>query len=62
MAGLPDLQNAVLAGLWDGARGVGGPFDPARRPPAWLRVTLGQHPRWFINLLDRRLPWRGNAA
>lgn len=50
--------EAILAGLWDGARGIGGPYDPARRPPWWLRRTLGRHPRLFRDLLDRRLPFR----
>jgi GT2 family glycosyltransferase len=58
MIGLPEQQDALLAGLWDGLRGVSGPYVATRRAPWWVRSTLGRHPRLVINLLDRRLPWR----
>ena len=54
----PAQGAARLAGLWDGVRGIGGPYDPSRRAPWWLRWSLGQYPGAFINLLDRRLPWQ----
>ena len=54
----PAAIDALLAGLWDGLRGIGGPHDPASRAPWWLRRTLGRHPRLFLALLDRRLPFR----
>jgi GT2 family glycosyltransferase len=54
--------DAVLAGLWDGLLGRGGAYDPARRAPWWLRLTLGRHPHAFLRLLDARLPiGRGRA-
>jgi GT2 family glycosyltransferase len=53
--------DAMLLGLWDGLRGVGGPPDLSRRPPAWLRYTVGRHPRPLINLLERKPPWRRPA-
>ena len=52
----PAAIDALLAGLWDGLRGIGGPHDPASRAPWWLRRTLGRHPRLFLDLLDRKLP------
>jgi GT2 family glycosyltransferase len=50
--------EAILAGLWDGWRGVGGPYDPNRRAPWWLRRTLGRYPGSVINLLEGKLPWQ----
>jgi hypothetical protein len=52
------ITNSMLLGLWDGLRGVSGPPDLSRRPPAWLSHTVGRHPRPLINLLERRPPWR----
>lgn len=54
----PVVANALLLGLWDGLLGRGGPYDPERRAPWWLLRTLGRHPGPFINLLERKLPWR----
>ncbi len=45
--------DAVLAGLWDGMRGIGGPYDPNRRMPALLRAVLGRYPHIWMALLDR---------
>ena len=50
----PPGVEALLAGLWDGLRGKGGAYDPARRAPWWVRRTLGRHPRAFIRLMDGR--------
>ncbi len=50
--------EAILLGLWDGLRGRGGAFDPARRAPWGLRRTVGRHPGWLLNLLERKAPWR----
>jgi GT2 family glycosyltransferase len=50
--------DALLAGLWDGIRDIGGPYDPRRRMPFPLRTVFGRFPRFWIALLDRRLPWR----
>jgi len=52
MPGQNAAIEAVLAGLWDGVRGIGGPYRPERRPPRWLRATLGRHPGFFLALLD----------
>ncbi len=52
MPGQDAAIEAVLAGLWDGVRGVGGPYRPERRAPFLLRATLGRHPRFFLALLD----------
>lgn len=54
-ASLPAVQNAILTGVWDGLRGIGGPYDPARKPPAWFRAIVGRHPRLIMNLIDRKL-------
>lgn len=43
--------EAVLAGLWDGWRGVGGSWQPVRRMPLPLRWLLGRHPRLLLSLL-----------
>jgi GT2 family glycosyltransferase len=58
---MPDVTgavDAVLVGLWDGIRGVGGPYRPERKAPWLLRVTLGRHPDLWLALLDRRRPFR----
>jgi GT2 family glycosyltransferase len=47
--------DAVLAGLWDGWRGVGGPYDPTRRMPAPLRPLLARYPGLWLALLDGRI-------
>jgi GT2 family glycosyltransferase len=44
--------EAVLAGLWDGWRGIGGRYDPDRRMPFPFRTLLGRHPRFWIRLID----------
>jgi GT2 family glycosyltransferase len=44
--------DAVLAGLWDGCRGVGGDYNPKRRMPFPLRHILARHPRFWIGLVD----------
>lgn len=53
MSGNRAAIDALLAGLWDGLRGVGGPYDPTRRMPALLRGALGRYPGFWIALLDR---------
>jgi GT2 family glycosyltransferase len=45
LIGLPEQQEALLAGLRDG---VSGPYFAARRAPRWFRSTLGRHPRLVI--------------
>ncbi|HEY8290080.1 MAG TPA: glycosyltransferase family 2 protein [Acetobacteraceae bacterium] len=62
MAGDDQAVDAVLAGLWDGVRGIGGAYDPSRRIPLLLRRMLGRHPGVWINLLDGKLPGRRRAA
>jgi GT2 family glycosyltransferase len=54
----PAAVNAVLAGLWDGLRGIGGRYDPARRMPAPPRWLLGRFPSFWIHLIDGRLSFR----
>lgn len=58
----PAGTEAILAGLWDGIRGITGPYRPGRRAPWWLRHTLGRHPVVFADLLDRRLPRDGHDS
>lgn len=33
-------RDALLAGLWDGLRNIGGPYDPARRMPLLPRAVI----------------------
>jgi GT2 family glycosyltransferase len=47
-----DVVEAMLSGLWDGWRGVGGRYDPSRRMPAPLRSLLLASPGFWIGLLD----------
>lgn len=44
--------DAALAGLWDGLRGVCGPYDPARRMPRRLAATLKAHPAFVGKVFD----------
>jgi len=56
---LPGNQAAIealLAGLWDGALGRTGAYDPQRRPPWLLRCSLGRYPSAFIRMIDGKLP------
>lgn len=46
------VVEAMLSGLWDGWRGVGGGYDPHRRMPAPLRGLLLASPGFWIGLLD----------
>jgi GT2 family glycosyltransferase len=61
MRAVPAAIDAVLAGLWDGVRGIGGPYRPERRAPWLLRVLLGRHPEVWLALLDGRLGFRRRA-
>ncbi|MFO1025795.1 MAG: glycosyltransferase family 2 protein [Acetobacteraceae bacterium] len=54
----PAAIEAVLSGLRDGVLGIGGPYQPERRAPWLLRWLLGRHPRFWLALLDGRLPFR----
>jgi GT2 family glycosyltransferase len=59
-----DIQpavEAVLAGLWDGVRGIGGPYRPSRPAPWLLRVTLGRHPDFWLARLNNANPFRRNT-
>ena len=58
MRGIQPAVEAVLAGLWDGVRGVGGPYQPDRRAPWLLRATLGRHPDFWRAALAVRVPFR----
>jgi hypothetical protein len=62
MQGQPASVDALLAGLWDGLRGVSGPYNPARRMPWPLRALLGRWPGQWIRLLDGKLPFGRHAA
>lgn len=62
MAGNSGAIDALLAGLWDGVRGIGGPFDPSHRMPWPLRSMLGRHPRFWIDLIDGKCPVRRATA
>jgi GT2 family glycosyltransferase len=48
----PVVLNAVLAGLWDGLRGMGGVYDPNRRIPFPFRELVGRNPRLWIRMID----------
>lgn len=55
--------EALLSGLWDGVRGVGGPYVAARRMPGMLRWLLRCNPRLLIRLMDcLRRPAHSRAA
>jgi GT2 family glycosyltransferase len=41
--------DALLAGLWDGLRGCGGPYHPSRRMPGLLAFLLTQYARHFLS-------------
>jgi GT2 family glycosyltransferase len=58
MRGQKGAIDAVLAGVWDGLRGIGGPYQPSRRAPWWLRATLGQHAAFWLDLIDGKMPFR----
>jgi GT2 family glycosyltransferase len=58
MRHLPDAVDAVLAGLWDGMRGVGGPYRPGRRAPWLLRTLVGRHPDFWLVVLNGRSTFR----
>jgi GT2 family glycosyltransferase len=51
-AGHERQADAALAGLWDGIRGVAGPYHPDRRMPAPLARLLKRWPAFFRKLLD----------
>jgi len=61
MHGHRAAADALLAGLWDGIRGIGGPYHPARRAPWLLRVLLGNHPVLWLRLIDSAC-WTGRSA
>jgi hypothetical protein len=52
MPEFPAAIDAVLASLWDGVRGIGGPCRPAHKAPWLLRATLGRHPAFWLALLN----------
>jgi GT2 family glycosyltransferase len=58
MRQVPAGIDAVLAGLWDGIRGIGGPYRPDHRAPWLLRALVGRHPDFWLGLLDGRNPMR----
>ncbi|HBK09482.1 MAG TPA: glycosyltransferase family 2 protein [Acetobacteraceae bacterium] len=57
MRGVPSAIDAVLAGLWDGVRGVGGPYQSNRKAPWLLRITLGRHPAFWLALINGKNPF-----
>ena len=57
----PRAIDAVLAGLWDGVCGIGGPYHADRRAPWLIRMMLGRHPAFLLALLDGRNPFRRSA-
>ncbi len=52
MRDVPSAVDAVLSGLWDGVRGVGGPYQADRRPPWLLRIILGRRPEFWLAVLN----------
>jgi len=61
MRDIPPAVDAVLSGLWDGIRGVGGPYQPEHRAPWLLRATLGRRPAFWLAILDGKIPFRRAA-
>ena len=61
MTGDTAATDALLAGLWDGLRGIGGPYDPLRRMPTVPRFLLGRQPMAWIDLMDGRWPRLSSA-
>lgn len=61
MRNIQPAVEAVLAGLWDGLRGVGGPYHHDRRAPWIVRATLGRHPDVWLAVLSGRNPFRRNV-
>jgi hypothetical protein len=57
MQGHQPAIDAVLAGLWDGVRGVGGPYQMERKAPWLLRATWGRDPAFWLRLIDGKLPF-----
>lgn len=53
MNGNQALVNALLAGLWDGLRGVTGEYDPSHRMPQPFCSLLGRFPGVWLRLLGR---------
>lgn len=43
--------DAVLAGLWHGWRGTGGPYDATRQMPWLPRMLLRRYPAFWVRLL-----------
>lgn len=58
LRGAPAPTDAVLAGLWDGLRGVGGPYQPTRRAPWLLRAAVGKYPGFWLALIDGKTSLR----
>lgn len=56
MTGNVAAVDALLAGLWDGIRGIGGRFDPGRSAPVALWWLLARPAKLWIALMDRRWP------
>ena len=54
MRDLPAATDAILAGLWDGLRGVGGPYRPGHKAPWLLRSLVGRHPDFWLAVLNGR--------
>lgn len=44
--------DAMLSGLWDGLRGIGGGYDPKRRMPTPFRQLLARYPDLWLRILD----------
>jgi GT2 family glycosyltransferase len=61
MRDLPAPIDAVLSGLYDGIRGIGGPYLPQRKAPWLVRATLGSHPTFWLAVLDGKNPFRRHA-
>jgi hypothetical protein len=53
LAGHRELTDAVLAGLWDGLRGMAGRYEPSRRMPASLASLLRANPSLLRRVLDK---------
>ncbi len=61
MPSIPGAIDAVLAGLWDGVRGVGGPYRPHHKAPWVLRMALGRHSNFWLAMIDRKNPFKRPA-
>ncbi len=52
----PASVDALVSGLWDGIRGIGGPYNPSRHSPRLLMWAVGKHPAFWIRMIEWKRP------